>query len=106
MLLALTRHEIPALDRGLFAIGRPAHGAYGLIDAFNGAFVLVRVASGTEVGLLGAAADRLLQEGIAVRVVSVPSWDLFETQPKACRDAVPPQKVTARLAVERGVSQG
>ena len=67
---------------------------------------LILLASGSEVGLIVAAADRLQEEGIAVRCVSMPSWELFEALPKAERDAVLPPSVTARLAVELGVSQG
>ncbi|MEA2912575.1 MAG: transketolase, partial [Bradyrhizobium sp.] len=81
-------------------------GAYVLIDAPHAAPTLILIASGSEVGLVVAAADRLRQDGIAVRVVSMPSWDLFELQPKAYRDGVLPPTVTARLAVELGVAQG
>src|SRR6185369_11577932 len=59
-----------------------------------------------EAGLIVAAAERLASEGIAVRCVSMPSWDLFETQPQSYRDEVLPPDVPARLAVELGVAQG
>ena len=64
------------------------------------------MASGSEVGLILSAAETLRAEGVAVRVVSVPSWDLFEQQPKSYRDAVLPPSVTARLSVELGITQG
>jgi transketolase len=72
----------------------------------NGKPQLILVASGSEVGLIVAAADHLQQGGIAVRCVSMPSWDLFDALPKADRDAVLPPAVRARLAVEAGVTQG
>ena len=67
---------------------------------------LILIASGSEVGLIVAAAERLRAEGVAVRCVSMPSWELFEAQPQSYRDEVLPPEVTARLAVELGVAQG
>jgi transketolase len=64
------------------------------------------MASGSEVGLIVAAAERLDAEGVAVRCVSMPSWDLFEAQPQSYRDEVLPPQAAARLAVELGVRQG
>jgi transketolase len=75
-------------------------------DAKDGRPALILIASGSEVGLILAAAHRLDSEGIAVRCVSMPSWDLFEAQPRAYRDEVLPPAVPARLAVELGVAQG
>ena len=107
VLLALTRQDLPTLDRTQFASADGLRqGAYVLSDAPNAAPALILMASGSEVGLVVAAAARLRQDGIAVRVVSMPSWDLFELQPKAYRDQVLPPSVTARLAVELGVEQG
>jgi len=107
VLLLLTRQALPTLDRSVYA---PAEGlrrgAYVLSDAPNGKPELILIASGSEVGLIVAAAERLQQQGIAVRCVSMPSWELFEALPQAERDAVLPPAVSARLAVEAGVSQG
>ncbi|HEX8978429.1 MAG TPA: transketolase [Parasulfuritortus sp.] len=105
--LVLTRQSVATLDRSRHA---PAEGlrrgAYVLSDAPDGKPELILIASGSEVGLIAAAAERLGQEGIAVRCVSMPSWELFEALPQAERDAVLPPKVEARLAVELGVAQG
>ena len=107
VLLALTRQNVPTLDRTRYASAEGLRrGAYVLSDAANAPPALILIASGSEVGLIVAAAERLQAEGIAVRCVSMPSWDLFEAQPQSYRDEVLPPKVTARLAVELGVEQG
>ena len=67
---------------------------------------MILIASGSEVALILAAADALREDGIAVRCVSMPSWDLFEAQPQSYRDQVLPPTATTRLAVELGVAQG
>jgi transketolase len=67
---------------------------------------LILMASGSEVSLILQAAEQLESRGIAVRCVSMPSWELFEAQPQSYRDEVLPPAVTARLAVELGVAQG
>jgi transketolase len=67
---------------------------------------LILIATGAEVGLIVAAAERLAGEGILSRCVSMPSWELFDVLAQADRDAVLPPGVCARLAVEAGVSQG
>ncbi len=77
-----------------------------LSDAPGAKPALILIASGSELGLIVAAAERLQAQGIAVRCVSMPSWELFEALPKEERDAVLPPSVGARLAVEAGVSQG
>ena len=77
-----------------------------LSDAPSGKPDLILLASGSEVSLIVAAAERLQEQGIAVRCVAMPSWDLFEAMPQAERDAVLPPSVFARLAVELGVRQG
>jgi transketolase len=106
-LLILTRQAVPTLDRSRFA---PAdglrRGAYVLADAPNGKPELILIASGSEVGLIVAAADSLGRQGVAVRCVSMPSWQLFDALSKRDREAVLPPSVTARLAVEMGSSQG
>ena len=107
VLLALSRQNLPTLDRGRYASADGLRrGAYVLSDAPNGKPQLILLASGSEVGLILAAADRLQADGLAVRCVSMPSWELFEAQPRGYRDDVLPPDVTARLAVELGVSQG
>ncbi|MGZ5276382.1 MAG: transketolase family protein, partial [Caldimonas sp.] len=107
VLLALTRQDVPTLDRGLYASAEGLRrGAYVLGDAGTGSPSLILMASGSEVGLIVAAAARLAAEGVAVRCVSMPSWDLFDAQPQGYRDEVLPPGVTARLAVELGVRQG
>ncbi|MEP6739201.1 MAG: transketolase [Caldimonas sp.] len=112
VLLVLTRQEVATLDRSSFASAEGLRrGAYVLKDYRPGAAAereieLILIASGSEVGLIVAAAGRLQDEGVVVRCVSMPSWDLFEAQPQAWRDEVLPPQVTARLAVELGVAQG
>jgi len=107
VLLVLTRQDVPTLDRSRYASADGLRkGAYVLSDVKDGKPALILIASGSEVGLIVAAAERLQSEGIAVRCVSMPSWELFDAQPQAYRDQVLPPNVPARLAVELGVSQG
>ncbi len=107
VLLVLTRQALPTLDRSRYAAADGLRrGAYVLSDAPDGKPELILLASGSEVSLIVAAAERLQQQGVAVRCVSMPSWELFEALPQAERDAVLPPSVGARLAVELGVSQG
>jgi transketolase len=107
VVLVLSRQTVPTLDRTLYASAQGVRrGAYVLQDTVNGKPQLILIASGSEVGLIVAASDRLQQEGIAVRCVSMPSWDLFDALPKVDRDAVLPPSVRARLAVEAGATQG
>ena len=105
--LVLTRQDVPTLDRAQFAAADGLRrGGYVLIDAPNGRPELILIATGSEVGLVVAAREKLLIQNIAVRIVSLPSWELFDAQPREYRDAVLPPSVGARLAVEAGVSQG
>ena len=107
VLLVLTRQALPTLDRTRYATAEGLRrGAYILSDAPNGKPELILLASGSEVGLIAEAADRLRGQGIAVRCVSMPSWDLFEALPQSERELVLPPSVGARLAVEMGVPQG
>jgi len=107
VLLALTRQEAPTLDRRRYASAEGLRrGAYVLSDADRQPPALILIASGSEVALIVAAAARLQGEGIAVRCVSMPSWDLFDAQSQTYRDEVLPSSVPARLAVELGVAQG
>ena len=105
--LVLTRQEVPTLDRAQFCAADGLRcGAYVLADAPNGNPDLILIASGSEVGLIMEARHKLLEKKIQVRVVSMPSWELFEAQPLEYRNTVLPPAVGARLAVEAGVSQG
>jgi transketolase len=107
VVLVLTRQNVPTLDRSRYASADGLRrGAYVLADAPDGKPTLILIASGSEVGLIVAAAERLQGEGVAVRCVSMPSWELFDALPQAERDAVLPPLVGARLAVEMGVAQG
>ncbi len=107
VVLVLTRQDLPTLDRGKHASAEGLRcGAYVLRDAPDGKPALILIATGSEVGLILAAAQRLQSDGIATRCVSMPSWELFDAQPQAYRDGVLPPSVGARLAVEMGVSQG
>jgi len=104
--LVLSRQNLPTLDRGRYAAADGLRrGAYVLADLPGGKPRLVLIASGSEVGLIAAAGERLQGEGVAVRLVSMPSWELFEAQPRDYRDAVLPRPIPA-LAVEAGVAQG
>ena len=104
--LALSRQDVPTLDRDRYAAADGLRrGAYVLADAENGRPDLVLVASGAEVGLVVGAAGHLAAEGVAVRCVSMPSWDLFDAQDEAYRHSVLPPGVPT-LAVEAGSPQG
>ncbi len=107
VVLILTRQDVPTLDRTRFAGANGLRrGAYVLSDAPSAKPDLILIATGSEVGLIVAAAERLQAQRVGVRCVSMPSWELFEALPQAERDAVLPPSVTARLAVELGVAQG
>jgi transketolase len=99
--LVLSRQAMPTLDRSVYAPAAGlARGAYVLADADGGPPQVILMATGAEVGLCVAARETLQREGLRARVVSMPSWDLFEAQPKAYRDEVLPRSVAARVAVE------
>jgi transketolase len=105
--LIFSRQEAPTLDRGIFTpASELARGAYVLADIGDGKPELILMASGTELGLAVKAGLRLAAEGVCVRLVSFPSWELFEVQEEEYHNAVLPPEVTARLAVEAGVRQG
>jgi len=104
--LSLTRQELPVLDRSVYGAAEGvAKGAYVLAEAPGGAPQVVILASGSEVDLALKAQPVLAERGVAARVVSFPSWELFEAQPKAYRDAVLPPGVK-RLSVEAGRTFG
>jgi transketolase len=99
--LVLTRQKVPVLDRNRLApAGGVARGGYVLADAPDGDPTAVILASGSEVSLALEARERLAADGVPVRVVSMPSMELFAAQPQRYRDEVLPPAVTARLAVE------
>jgi transketolase len=105
--LALSRQPLPTLDRGKYASASGvARGAYVLADAPCGKPEVILIASGSEVSLCVDAHEELLTEGIRSRVVSMPSWDIFEHQPQAYQDSVLPPDVTARVAVEQASTFG
>lgn len=105
--LVFTRQNVPVLDRTQYASADGLrHGAYVLADAPNGKPDVILIATGSEVQLIVGAQKKLQEQGIAARLVSMPSWELFDAQPKEYRDAVLPPSVRARLAVEAGVTQG
>ena len=105
--LIFSRQAVPTLDRDKFASADGLRkGAYILREADDAKPDIILIGTGAETGLVVKAADQLNRDDIAVRIVSMPSWELFEAQPQAYRDLVLPPSVTARLAVEAGVSQG
>lgn len=100
--LALTRQKLPVFDPAPMAVEK---GAYILRDA-SGTPDVILIATGSEVALAMEAADALAAEGVGARVVSMPSWELFAAQPQSYRDSVLPPTVTARVAIEAGVTLG
>jgi transketolase len=105
--LVLTRQNVPTLDRAVYA---PAEGlrkgAYVLADLGVEKPQIILMASGSEVGLIVQAGKKLESQGVSVRLVSFPSWELFTEQDQAYRDSVLLPDVEARVAVEAGISQG
>jgi transketolase len=102
-LLALSRQPLPTFDRSKYASAAGvSRGAYVMADAPGGAPEVILIASGSEVALIVGAQQELASEGIRSRIVSMPSWDIFESQPKSYRDSVLPPEITARVAVEQG----
>ena len=105
--IVLSRQALPTLDRGRYASAEGvARGAYVLADSSDGSPEMILIATGSEVSLAVEAHEKLRAEGIRSRVVSMPSWDIFEDQPQAYRDSVLPPQVTARIAIEQGSMLG
>ncbi len=105
--LALSRQPLPTLDRGRYASASGvARGAYVLADAPGGGPEVMLIASGSEVSLAVDAHEALRAEGIRSRVVSMPSWDIFDHQSREYRDSVLPPSVKARVAVEQASTLG
>jgi len=105
--LALSRQPLPTLDRSKYApASGVARGAYVLADAPGGKPEVILIATGSEVSLCIDAHEELAAEGIRSRVVSMPSWDIFERQSQDYQDSVLPPDVTARVAVEQASTFG
>jgi transketolase len=105
--LVLSRQPLPTLDRSKYASAAGvARGAYVLADAPDGRPVVILIATGSEIALAVEAHERLLAEGVRSRVVSMPSWDIFERQPQEYRNQVLPPEVTARVAIEQASTFG
>jgi transketolase len=105
--LVLTRQAMPTFDRTKFgAAAGVAKGAYILADAQGGKPDVILIGTGSEVSLCVAAYEKLSAEGIKVRVVSMPSWELFEKQDAGYKESVLPASVTARVSVEMASTLG
>ncbi|MDQ2667099.1 MAG: transketolase [Gemmatimonadota bacterium] len=105
--LVLTRQKLPVLDRGTLApASGVARGAYVLVEAGESPPEVILIATGSEVSLALEAHQRLVADGIRSRVVSMPSWDLFEAQPQSYRDEVFPPHVRARVSIEAAAPFG
>jgi transketolase len=105
--LALTRQALPTLDRSVYApAAGVSRGAYVLADAPEGKAAVILIGTGSEVALCIDAYKELTRGGIAARVVSMPSWELFEQQDQAYRDHVLPPDIAARVSVEMGSEIG
>ena len=105
--LVLSRQALPTLDRTELApASGVSRGAYVLIDAQNGAPDVILIATGSEVALALSARTELAAEGIGVRVVSMPCWELFDRQTREYRDQVLPPAVRARVAIEQASTLG
>ena len=105
--LVLSRQAMPTLDRTKYASAAGvAKGAYVLADASDGKPEVILIGTGSEVSLCVAAYEQLTKEGVKARVVSMPSWDLFEKQSESYQNEVLPPAVGARVAVEQGSAFG
>src|SRR5262249_8837363 len=105
--LILSRQALPTLDRSKYAPASGlSRGAYILADAKGGKPDLLLLATGSEVALCVEAYEKLTADGVKARVVSMPSWELFEQQDQAYRDRVIPPDVTARVSVEEASTFG
>jgi transketolase len=107
VVLALSRQPLPTLDRTKYAPASGlAKGAYVLAEASGGDPQVILIASGSELSLAVGAHEKLLAESIRSRVVSMPSWEIFELQLQEYRDSVLPPKITARIAIEQASTFG
>ncbi len=105
--LVLSRQAMPTLDRSKYApASGVAKGAYVLADATGGKPDVILIGTGSELSLCVSAYEKLTSEGIHARVVSMPSWELFDKQEATYKDSVLPPSVTARVSVEMGATFG
>jgi transketolase len=105
--LVLTRQPLPTYDRTKFApASGVAKGAYVLIEAEGGKPDVILIGTGSEVSLCVQAREKLAGDGIKARVVSMPSWDLYERQDAAYKESVLPAAITARVSVEMAATMG
>jgi transketolase len=105
--LVLSRQSVPTIDRAKYAPAAGlARGAYVLADAQNGDPEVILIGTGSEVSLCLEAYEQLTKEGIKARVVSMPSWELFDDQDKSYRDSVLPPRIKARVSVEQASDFG
>ena len=105
--LALSRQPLPTLDRTKYAAASGvAKGAYVLADPPGGNPEVILIASGSELSLAAEAHEKLTSEGIRSRVVSMPSWEIFDCQPQEYRDSVLPPEISARVAIEQASTFG
>jgi transketolase len=106
-LIVVSRQALPTFDRSKYASAAGvSRGAYILADAPGANPEIILIASGSEVSLAVQAHEQLMKEGIRSRMVSMPSWDIFENQPREYRDSVLPPTVTARVAIEQASTFG
>jgi len=107
MAMILTRQNVPTLDRTKYhPANGVAKGGYVLAEAAGVPPEVILIGTGSELSLCVEAHDKLTSQGKKVRVVSMPSWELFEAQDESYRDSVLPPSITARVAVEAGLRQG
>ena len=105
--LVLTRQNVPILDRSRYASAEGLRrGGYVLADAEGGDPELILIATGSEVALAADAYEELTKDGVRARVVSLPSWFLFDQQPEEYREEVLPSSVTARVSIEEASTIG
>jgi transketolase len=104
--LILTRQGLPIIDDVKRVAAGVPRGAYVLADSDSNRPDVVLIATGSEVAVAIAARDLLAERGVSARVVSMPSWELFDEQPQSYRDEVLPPTVRARLSIEAGSPQG
>jgi transketolase len=105
--LVLTRQNLPTLDRSKYApAAGVAKGAYVLADAPGGKPEVILMGTGSELSLCVDAYEKLKSEGVKARVVSMPSWEIFEQQDAAYKESVLPSDVTARVSVEMAATMG
>ena len=103
--LIFTRQNLPVLDNVEAVHEGVPHGAY-ILDDCEGTPQVILLSTGSEVHIAREAYQTLREEGVKVRVVSMPSWELFEAQDEAYKESVLPARVTARVSIEAGVTQG